>query len=117
MQLKLTGSEIWVANEAVDFRKSIDGLCGIIEHQFKLSTNAGVYIFYNRARDKLKLLAWHNNGFVLIYKRLEKGKFSVKEAETGELIILNEQQMSWLFAGLDWVEMSNWGELEFDDYF
>lgn len=116
MQLTLSSKQIWLATDAVDFRRSIDGLCEIVQTSFSLSLKESIFIFFNRNRKKVKLLTWHKNGFVLIYKRLEKGSFKVGSSETG-LLTLDEKQLSWLLAGLDWVSLSQWNELEFDNYF
>lgn len=116
MQLKLSSPKIWLATQAVDFRKSIDGLGETIKTNFAQDLKESVFIFYSRDRKKLKLLTWHKNGFVLIYKRLERGCFTL--GHTGEdLLTLDEKQLSWLLAGLDWRAMSDWKELEFDHYF
>ena len=116
MQLKLSSPKIWLATQAVDFRLSIDGLCQIIQSKFKLNLKDGLFIFYNKTKKKIKILTWHKNGFVLIYKRIEHGCFSIRNSEEG-LMTVDERQLSWLLAGLDWVSMSDWKELEFDDYF
>ncbi len=60
----------------VDMRKSIDGLAGIVENELELNPlEPALFVFCNRARDKIKILYWENSGFVLWYKRLEKQKF------------------------------------------
>ena len=53
---------------------------------------------------------------MLVYKRIENGCFSIISSEEG-LMTVDEKQLSWLLAGLNWVSMSSWKELEFDDYF
>jgi transposase len=116
MHLKLSSPKIWLATQAVDFRFSIDGLCQVIQSNFSMELKEGLFIFYNRTKKKLKLLTWHHNGFVLVYKRIERGRFSIKTTEEG-LLTLDEKQLSWLLAGLDFVSMSEWKELEFDNYF
>ncbi len=115
MQLTISSPKIWLATEAVDFRRSIDGLCELIQSNFSVELKNSLFVFYSRDRKKIKLLTWHRNGFVLLYKRLEKGCFKVNAAESG-LATLDEKQLSWLLAGLDWVSMSDWKELEFDYY-
>jgi transposase len=60
----------------VDFRRSIDGLSALVMTEMKGNPKESIYLFINRGRDKIKCLFWHKNGFVLFYKRLEKGKFS-----------------------------------------
>lgn len=116
MQLKLSSSKIYIYNEVVDFRKSIDGLYALIHTQFDTHLQEDIFVFFNRQCDKVKLLAWHGNGFVLLYKRLEKGRFTKAVAKTG-LSKLCEKQLSWLIAGLDWESMSSWGDLEYDDFY
>ena|SRR3990167_2968460 len=116
MQLKLSSPQIWLATQAVDFRRSIDGLCEIVQSHFSMEIKESIFIFFNRDRKKVKILTWHKNGFVLIYKRLEAGCFKLCRTESG-LMVLDEKQLSWLLAGLDWVSMSSWNELEFENYF
>jgi transposase len=59
-------------------RKSFDGLSGLVQGQLKRNPTSGeVFIFINRRRNKVKLLRWEQGGFVLYYKRLEKGTFEL----------------------------------------
>lgn len=110
MQIKLSGKKIYLAEEAVDFRKAIDGLCALLPEELEADS---IYIFYNRSRNKLKLLGWHGNGFVLLCKRLEKKKFTISK----EKRLLNEEQLSWLLAGLDWETMTDWDELKYSKFY
>jgi len=100
----------------VDFRKSIDGLVALISHEMEINPTDGVFVFCNRAKDKIKVLAWHGNGFVLLYKRLEKGKFTPVDKEDSQSVTLSNEQLSWVLAGLNWEQMSNWNTLSYDDY-
>jgi transposase len=62
--------------EPVNMRKSINGLAALVENELELSPmNEVLFVFCNRARDKIKMLYWERNGFVLWYKRLEKQRF------------------------------------------
>ena len=58
MQIKLTAPKIWMASEPVDFRKAIDGLSALVAKHFHQGLEDHLFIFYNRARNKLKLLAY-----------------------------------------------------------
>ena len=102
MQIKLNAPTVLFYNNAIDFRKSIDGLVALVHGQLNQNPSQGVYIFFNRCRDKLKILAWHGNGFVLLYKRLEIGKFTIPNTKDVSCISLDEKQLSWVLAGLDW---------------
>ena len=116
MQIQLKAPSLWIYNQAIDFRKSIDGIVTLIHEELKLNPSKGMYIFFNRGRDKLKILAWHGNGFVLLYKRLECGKFTLPADHNVATVLLDEKQFSWMLAGLDWEKMRSWNQLEYDEY-
>lgn len=68
----LSETKIFIADEAVDFRKAIDGLAALVAEQFTTPVADGsVYVFYNRDCNRIKCLFWDKNGFVLYQKRLE----------------------------------------------
>ncbi len=104
--------------EPIDMRKAIDGLSYLVSEHCKQSLQSGdVFVFHNRANDKVKLLCWHRNGFILLYKRLEKKRFKFKElVATGELTITTNQ-LNFLLAGLDFTFINAFPELSYDDYF
>ena len=72
-------SVIFVATIHVDFRKGIDGLTAICK--LKLASdpfNGTLFLFYNRSKTSIKVLAFDGQGFWLCTKRLSKGKFIAK---------------------------------------
>ncbi len=78
------------ALEPVDFRKSIDGLAVAVGHALGRDPMCGeVFLFRNRTRTALKALYWTPNGFVLVYKRLERGRLLLPERApgTGEMLL------------------------------
>lgn len=63
-----------------DMRKSFDGLSGLVIYELEREPTSGeVFIFINKRRSHLKLLHWEQGGFVLYYKRLEKGTFTIPD--------------------------------------
>ena len=57
---------------------SFDGLSDLIRRELGQSpTNGSVFIFINKSRTSLKVLTWQNGGFMIYYKRLEKGTFDI----------------------------------------
>ena len=71
-----TGVPVYVAAGAIDMRKSIDGLALLVQETLPASPLSGaLFVFFNRGRDKVKLLWWDRHGFWLAYKRLERGRF------------------------------------------
>ena len=115
MQLTIQAPSILVCTKPVDFRKAIDGLLDIVLSDLNVDPRTNIFIFYNRYRTKIKVLAWHKNGFLLLLKRLEKGQFFIAADDAG-LVNVTAQQLSWLIAGLNWVSMTEWGELEYRDF-
>src|ERR1700722_12914961 len=116
MQLTVSSPLIWIADQPVDFRNSIDGLSEYVRSRGQRNSHEGVYVFYNRNRNKLKILAWHGNGFVLLLKRLERGRFTVTNG-ADNFVQFEEKHLSWLLAGLDWQTMSDWNTLTYDNYY
>ncbi len=116
MQLQLYGKKIWVYRSAIDFRRSIDGLSSLISSELKQNPKEGVYLFYNRHRDKIKGLSWHKNGFVLFYKRMESGRFSMHFNKISGVMEVNVDEFGWLLAGLEWQKMRGWKELSYDKF-
>ena len=110
-------TEIYLLRDVVDFRKSINGLMVVVEDEMKLSPfNGGLFIFCNRARDKLKALYWDETGFCLWYKRLEKDKFKWPRKSNEALISLTEQQWYWLLSGLDLTKMQTHQPLTYEAF-
>src|SRR5579864_6159332 len=112
MQLQLYGNKIWLYRKPVDFRKSINGLSALFVVEMQCNPQAGIYIFYNRVCDKVKCLSWHKNGFILLYKQIEKGRFNFGFDKATGVIELTNQEVSWLLAGLEWQKMRHWRELD-----
>lgn len=85
-----------------DMRKSFDSLCGIVRDTLDGNpTDGSVYVFVNKRRDKIKLLHWRTGGFVLYYKRLEKGTFEIPVYDKSvKTIVLNYPQLVMLFDGI-----------------
>jgi len=116
MQLQLYGNKIFLCRSMVDFRRSIDGLSALVISEMKENPRNAIYLFINRARDKVKCLFWHKNGFALLYKRLEQGRFSMNFNDTMGTIEVNFDEFTWLLAGLEWQKMKNWKELSYDKF-
>jgi len=100
MEIGLQSEEIYISNKPVDFRKSIDGLCSLIVEDMQKKPGNGVYVFYNKNLNRIKVLGWHRNGFAMIYKRLESGKFFVRACKDN--IQIDSEQLNWLLTGIDW---------------
>ena len=81
-------------------RKSFDGLMAVIRDSFQMDpfSNA-VFLFCGRKKNTMKALYFDRDGFVLLQKRLDNGKFQWLRSET-EALLLTTQQRRWLLEGL-----------------
>lgn len=93
--------KVYVHREAVDFRKSINGLAALVEQGLGLDPfAAALYVFANRRRNRVKILGWETNGFWLLMKRLEAERFVWPRVEQS-VIELTIEQLHWLLEGID----------------
>jgi len=105
---------IHLATQPVDMRKSIDGLSALVADQLELNPLSGqLFIFYNRGRDKIKVLYWDKNGFCLWYKRLERQRFHIPEKLPSDTLTISNDQLSWLLSGLHFHQMKGHETLTF----
>ncbi len=91
---------IYIACGHTDMRKSIDGLIAIVQQTFQLNPfQNSLFLFCGRRRDRMKALYWEGDGFVLLYKRLESGRFHWPK-NTEAVRSITDQQLRWLLEGL-----------------
>ena len=62
---------IYIVCGRTDMRKSIDGLCAIIQEQFSMEIDHSLYLFCGRKCDRIKAILKEPDGIVMIYKRLQ----------------------------------------------
>jgi len=94
------GLQVYLHREAVDFRQSINGSSALVEHALGLDPFApAIFVFRNRRADRIKILLWERNGFWLLYKRLEKDRFTWPRREA--VTVLSVEQLHWLLEGID----------------
>ena len=109
---------IYVYTNPVDMRKSINGLIVIIVDCMKGDPQSGdIFVFCNKARNKVKLIFWDRNGFVLYYKRMERFKFKFIYNDHSDQIEVNTQQFRALLMGLDFNLMGEYPAAMYEDFF
>ena len=92
--------QVYIACGYTDMRKSIDGLAAIIERNFQLNPfQNSLFLFCGKRCDRLKALYWEEDGFILLYKRLENGRFQWPRDEDAVRNI-SWQELRWLLEGL-----------------
>ncbi len=90
----------YIACGRTDMRKGINGLVGIVERSFKLDPyEDSIFLFCGRNKTKIKGLHWDRNGFVMLQKTLQDGRFQWPK-NGDEARLLTPQQLRWLMEGL-----------------
>ena len=94
---------IWVAAEPVHMGKGHDGLVALVIERFGDDPFSGnLFLFLGKRRDRCKILWWERGGFVVYYKRLERGKMHLPAIKRGaSRVILDGAQLAMLLDGID----------------
>lgn len=93
---------IYLATGVTDLRRSIDGLAALVRERFDLDPLSGhLFLFRNRRGDRLKILAWDQGGFWVLYKRLERGTFAWPAEDDDAPVLLRSSDLLLLLAGVD----------------
>ena len=94
-------TRIWLATRPTDLRKSFDTLAELVRQQLQNDPLSGqLFVFRNKRGDRIKLLHWDEDGFVIVYKRLEAGTFRFPQADCASLQI-RAADLHMLLDGVD----------------
>lgn len=105
---------VYLHRAPIDMRKQMDGLSILAKEVMQLDPLSGsLFVFINRSRNKLKLLVWERNGFVVWYKRLERDRFHWPRGADEAVLTLTSEQLNWLLDGYDVWRMKPHAALHF----
>jgi len=98
----ITSARYFLYQEATDIRKGLDSLSGLVSVKLGHDPMSGdVFVFVNRQRNRIKLLRWEPGGFVLFYKRLEKGTFELPMgSEMNKELKLDYGELTMIITGI-----------------
>ena len=96
-------SRIWFAVEATDMRCGFDRLAERVRRVIGQDPLSGhLFLFRSRRGDRLKILLWEQDGFVLWYKRLESGVFKLPRVTEGTRSVeLRASELAMVLDGID----------------
>jgi transposase len=93
-------TSVFLFTQATDMRKGFDRLAELVREKLKRSAlEGGLFVFFSRKRDRVKVLSWDRDGYVVFYKRLEAGVFRVEERDGVEEV--TGVDLKLLFQGMD----------------
>lgn len=96
-------ARIWMAGEATDMRCGFDRLAERVKAVIGKDPQSGhLFAFRSRRGDRMKILVWDRDGFVLWYKRLETGVFKMPRVEQGTRSVeLRASELTMILDGID----------------
>lgn len=97
------GVRVWLCVGPTDMRRGFDRLAQQAEQVTGEDPLSGhLFVFRNRRGDKLKVLLWDRDGYVLIYKRLEEGVFKLPRVSPDQMSVnLEPSELAMLLDGID----------------
>lgn len=97
------GVQVVLATEPVDLRRGHDGLVTLVRSLWRADPYSGtLFVFFGRRRDRVKVLYFSAGGFVLHYKRLERGRFSMPHVPAAaSQVVLDAASLAMLLDGVD----------------
>lgn len=109
---------VYIFNAFVDMRKSIDGLAYLVVEEMTLNPQEkALFLFRNKCSDKFKGILWDGDGFILLYKRLEKGRFKFPKHITASYYEIDADLFNWLRKGFDFYAIKQQPELKISQYY
>jgi len=95
---------VYVATQPVSLRRSFDGLSNEVREVLRMEPLGGhLFVFLNRRKTQVKLLAWTRGGFTIVHKRLERGTFAFVHQVRSEAtsVEIDVHELSMLLEGID----------------
>lgn len=97
-----SGARVFVATERVDGRKGMDGLSGLVRSRFAEDPLSGtMFVFFTRRADRVRVLYWDRDGYVLITKRLERGTYRPPWAAEEGRVVIEAAELLLVLEGIE----------------
>ncbi len=98
---------IWLATEATDMRCGFDRLAERVQSVIGEDPLSGhLFVFRSRRADRVKILLWDRDGFILWYKRLEAGVFKLPRVSEGSRSVeLRASELAMILDGIDMTKL------------
>jgi transposase len=100
-------TRVFVATQPADMRRSFDGLMALVRDFLGEDPLSGhLFVFRNKAGDRLKVLWWDRDGLAIFYKRLEEGSFSFPKSRDAARLEMSAADLQLVLQGIDPAKVS-----------
>jgi transposase len=98
-----TGERVYLHRAPIDMRKQRSGLAALVQEVINVDPfSSAIFLFIGKRYDRIKILWWDRNGFVVWYKVIEgKEKFHWPRHASTATVTLSAEQLRWLLEGYD----------------
>jgi transposase len=94
--------KIFLCAQPVNMHYSFEGLSGLVESAFNQDPTSGhIFVFYNKRKDKIKLLYFDNDGLAIWYKRLERGTFKFPLSTRETSVVIDAATLTLILSGFE----------------
>ena len=101
-------TRVFLATQPIDGRMSFNGLSVLVKETLEQEPTSGfLFVFINKARNRLKVLFWDGSGLVLCTKRLESGRFAAPQGQ-GQSQCLRPEELTLLMHGMEGTSRQRW---------
>lgn len=97
------GSRVFLATSCVDGRKGIDGLSALVRSQFGQDPllSGTLFVFFSKRADRVRVLYWDRDGYVLTMKRLEQGRYRIPWRSEQGHVVVEAAELLLVLEGID----------------
>lgn len=96
------GSRVLLATQYVDGRKGIDGLSALVRSHFGQDPLSGsMFVFFSKRADRVRVLYWDRDGYVLTMKRLEHGRYRLPWHSDQGQVVVEAAELLLVLEGID----------------
>lgn len=95
--------KIFVALRPTDMRRGFPGLSGEVQAVLGEDPLSGhLFLFHNRRRDRVKILFWDGDGYVIYYKLIARGSFEfpVPNDRDSRTVEIRASELAMLLDGI-----------------
>lgn len=110
--------KVLVCLHPIDMRKGVNSITLLVIETLKQDPQSQqLFLFHNKSRDTIKAILWDKTGFILIYKKLEKGKFIFPQDIHNDYVEIESELLKWLLQGFDFYRLKYHPDLKITQYF